>query len=240
MRLPGQSRASRRTSSSATCASTSSIRPPGPRRTRPPRVRTSCSAYVPTARRSTVRLIEREARIPDEFVKGLAELGAFGMKIPEEYGGLGLSHGRTTAAALMLVGSAHPRIGALLSAHQSIGVPQPLKLFGTEEQKQRVPAPLRARGHQRVPADRAGRGLRPGPAVDDRHPDRGRLLRPQRREAVDHERRRRRPARRDGAGARSPKATGAASPRSSSRRTRPASRSRTATPSWACAASRTA
>ena len=36
----------------------------------------------------------------------------------------------------MLVGSVSPAIGALLSAHQSIGVPQPLKLFGTAEQKQ--------------------------------------------------------------------------------------------------------
>ncbi|GAA4082210.1 acyl-CoA dehydrogenase family protein [Actinomadura miaoliensis] len=79
-------------------------------------------------------IIEREARIPDEVVKGLRELGAFGMKIPRRYGGLGLSqlyYGR----ALMLVGSVSPAIGALLSAHQSIGVPQPVKLFGTAEQK---------------------------------------------------------------------------------------------------------
>ena len=39
--------------------------------------------------------------------------------------------------ALMLVGSVHPSIGALVSAHQSIGVPEPVKMFGTEEQKQR-------------------------------------------------------------------------------------------------------
>ena len=37
----------------------------------------------------------------------------------------------------MLAGSVNPSIGALLSAHQSIGVPQPLKLFGTDEQKQK-------------------------------------------------------------------------------------------------------
>ena len=36
----------------------------------------------------------------------------------------------------MLVGSVHPSMGALLSAHQSIGVPEPVKMFGTEEQKQ--------------------------------------------------------------------------------------------------------
>jgi hypothetical protein len=79
--------------------------------------------------------IEREALIPDEVLARLAEIGAFGMKIPREYGGLGLtmsSYGK----ALMLVGSVHPSLGALLSAHQSIGVPEPVKLVGTPEQKQ--------------------------------------------------------------------------------------------------------
>jgi len=79
-------------------------------------------------------LIEREARIPDEVVKGLAALGAFGMKIAPEYGGLGLST-LYYSRALMIVGSASPALMALLSAHQSIGVPQPLALFGTEEQR---------------------------------------------------------------------------------------------------------
>ncbi|GAA2558689.1 MULTISPECIES: acyl-CoA dehydrogenase family protein [Streptomyces] len=80
-------------------------------------------------------LIEREARIPDEVVTGLKELGAFGMKIDTKYGGLGLTQVYYNKA-LALVGSASPAIGALLSAHQSIGVPQPLKLFGTQEQKE--------------------------------------------------------------------------------------------------------
>ncbi|MYS20024.1 hypothetical protein GA0115240_115612 [Streptomyces sp. DvalAA-14] len=78
--------------------------------------------------------IEREARIPDETIRGLKELGAFGMKIDEEYGGLGLTQVYYNKA-LSLVGTANAAIGALLSAHQSIGVPQPLKMFGTEEQK---------------------------------------------------------------------------------------------------------
>ncbi|GGK41301.1 acyl-CoA dehydrogenase [Pilimelia terevasa] len=78
--------------------------------------------------------IEREARIPDEVLTRLAALGAFGMKVDRAYGGLGLSLGEY-ARALMLVGSVSPAVGALLSAHQSIGVPQPLKLFGTEEQR---------------------------------------------------------------------------------------------------------
>lgn len=80
------------------------------------------------------RVIERDAKIPDEYIAGLSELGVFGMKIPREYGGLGLSlvyYGR----ALALMGSVHPSLGALLSAHQSIGVPEPVKVFGTPEQK---------------------------------------------------------------------------------------------------------
>lgn len=79
-------------------------------------------------------LIEREAQIPDEVINGLKELGALGMKIDPKYGGLGLTQVYYNRA-LSLVGSANPAIGALLSAHQSIGVPQPLKLFGSQEQK---------------------------------------------------------------------------------------------------------
>ncbi|MEU1854169.1 acyl-CoA dehydrogenase family protein [Streptomyces sp. NPDC019990] len=81
-------------------------------------------------------LIEREARIPDDVIDGLKELGAFGMKIATKYGGLGLTQVYYNKA-LALVGSASPAIGVLLSAHQSIGVPQPLKLFGTDEQRER-------------------------------------------------------------------------------------------------------
>ncbi|MEV0281507.1 acyl-CoA dehydrogenase family protein [Streptomyces sp. NPDC050610] len=78
--------------------------------------------------------IEREAKIPDETINGLKELGALGMKIDTKYGGLGLTQVYYNKA-LALVGSANPALGALLSAHQSIGVPQPLKIFGTQEQK---------------------------------------------------------------------------------------------------------
>ncbi|MEV6396554.1 acyl-CoA dehydrogenase family protein [Streptomyces sp. NPDC051907] len=79
-------------------------------------------------------LIEREAKIPDEVINGIKELGALGMKIDIKYGGLGLTQVYYNKA-LALVGSASPALGALLSAHQSIGVPQPLKIFGTQEQK---------------------------------------------------------------------------------------------------------
>lgn len=92
------------------------------------RLRAFCETRVDGA------LIEREARIPDEVVNGLKELGALGMKIETKYGGLGLTQVYYNKA-LALAGSASPSIGALLSAHQSIGVPQPLKMFGTQEQK---------------------------------------------------------------------------------------------------------
>src|SRR6202041_3335640 len=81
-------------------------------------------------------VIERDAQIPDEYVKGLADLGCFGMKIPSEYGGLNMSQVAYNRA-LMMVSTVHASLGALLSAHQSIGVPEPLKLAGTEEQKRK-------------------------------------------------------------------------------------------------------
>jgi alkylation response protein AidB-like acyl-CoA dehydrogenase len=81
-------------------------------------------------------VIERDAQIPDEYVKGLAELGCFGIKIPSEYGGLNMSQVGYNRA-LMMVSTVHPSLAALLSAHQSIGVPEPLKLAGTEEQKRK-------------------------------------------------------------------------------------------------------
>lgn len=87
-----------------------------------------CETQIDSAR------IEREARIPDETINGFKALGALGTKIGTEYSGLGLSQVYYNRA-LALVGSISPAIGALLSAHQSIGVPQPLKIFGTQEQR---------------------------------------------------------------------------------------------------------
>ena len=80
--------------------------------------------------------IDETGEYPPEVVDGLRKLGAFGMKIPAEYGGLGLTQVEY-GKAMQLVGSYDANLTALLSAHQSIGVPQPLKLFGTEEQKKK-------------------------------------------------------------------------------------------------------
>jgi len=80
--------------------------------------------------------IDRTGEYPDHVVDGLRKLGAFGIKIPKKYGGLGFSV-TEYCQAMELIGSYDGNLVALLSAHQSIGVPQPLKDFGTEEQKQK-------------------------------------------------------------------------------------------------------
>ena len=80
--------------------------------------------------------IERGARIPEPVIDGLKGLGALGMKVSEEYGGLGLSQVYYNRA-LALAGVWHASVSGLLSAHQSIGVAEPLRLFGTEEQKRK-------------------------------------------------------------------------------------------------------
>src|SRR5580698_2465488 len=88
--------------------------------------------------------IDRTGEIPQPVLDELAKLGAFGIKIPSEYGGLGLSQTNYCRAA-MLLGSWCGNLTALLSAHQSIGVPQPLLLFGTAEQRRKY-LPRVARG----------------------------------------------------------------------------------------------
>lgn len=93
------------------------------------RIRAYCLAHVDGD------AIDRSQQIPAHIFKGLQDLGLFGIKIPKEYGGLGMSqtnYMRILAEISLYCGS----IVATLSAHQSIGVPQPLKLFGTPEQKQ--------------------------------------------------------------------------------------------------------
>ena len=88
--------------------------------------------------------IDASGEYPPEVIAGLAELGAFGLKIPTEYGGLGLTHPEYVRV-MQLLGGHDGNVAALLSAHQAIGVPQPIKLFGTEEQKKRF-LPRCARG----------------------------------------------------------------------------------------------
>jgi alkylation response protein AidB-like acyl-CoA dehydrogenase len=89
--------------------------------------------------------IERDAKIPDRVVDALKGIGALGMKVPTEYGGLGLSQ-VYYAKALALAGNYSSAICTLLSAHQSIGVAEPLRQFGSEEQRRKW-LPLVAKDH---------------------------------------------------------------------------------------------
>lgn len=88
--------------------------------------------------------VDRTGIIPEKVYKGLTSLGAFAIKVPKEYGGLGLSQVNYNRA-IHLVASYCGSTAVLLSAHQSIGVPQPLKLFGSDEQKKKY-LPLFAKG----------------------------------------------------------------------------------------------
>jgi alkylation response protein AidB-like acyl-CoA dehydrogenase len=88
--------------------------------------------------------IDETGEYPPAVVEGLKRLGAFGMKVPVEYGGLGFNQVEY-AKVMQLLGGADANLTALLSAHQSIGVPQPLKLFGSDELKKKY-LPRIARG----------------------------------------------------------------------------------------------
>jgi hypothetical protein len=80
--------------------------------------------------------IDTTGEYPEHVVDGLRKLGAFGMKVPKKYGGLGFTNVEYQKV-MQLFGSLDGNLSALLSAHQSIGVPQPLKLFGSEALKQK-------------------------------------------------------------------------------------------------------
>lgn len=89
-------------------------------------------------------LIDRTGEIPEAVMTGLARLGAYGIKVPCHYGGLGFSQ-TTYCRACVLLASHCMNTFAHVSVHQSVGVPQPLMLFGTEEQKEKF-LPRVARG----------------------------------------------------------------------------------------------
>jgi len=81
-------------------------------------------------------LIDRTGEIPDEVMAGLARLGAYGIKVPQAYGGLGFSQ-TTYCRVCMLIASHCMNVFSHLSVHQSVGVSQPIMLFGTDEQKRK-------------------------------------------------------------------------------------------------------
>jgi len=119
--------------------------------------------------------IDRTGEIPDDVLAELGRMGAFGIKVATQYGGLGLSQTNYSRAA-MLLGSYDANLTALISAHQSIGVPQPLILFGTEEQKKKF-LPRVAKGEisafalteQGVGSDPATMTTRAEPTADGKY-----------------------------------------------------------------------
>jgi alkylation response protein AidB-like acyl-CoA dehydrogenase len=80
--------------------------------------------------------VDRSHEIPKKVIEDLGKMGVFALKVPKEYGGLDFSQVNYNRV-VMAVGSYCGATGVLISAHQSIGVPQPLKMFGTEEQKKK-------------------------------------------------------------------------------------------------------
>lgn len=80
--------------------------------------------------------IDEAGEIPDELIADLQKMKAFGIKIPQQYGGYGLSQSDYHRLAVLL-GGHDASLTALLSAHNSIGVPEPLKEFGNADQKER-------------------------------------------------------------------------------------------------------
>ena len=87
--------------------------------------------------------LERTAKIPDPVIRGLFSIGAFAMKIPKEYGGLGFSY-QNYGRALMLIAGWSNILALTVAVPQSIGIAMPVLLFGSEEQKRRY-LPLVAR-----------------------------------------------------------------------------------------------
>ncbi len=78
--------------------------------------------------------MDEEAKIPDEVVQGLAEMGLFGLAVDEEYGGMGLTY-NCYNRLFAEVGKVDASISTFLGAHQSIGY-RALIQVGTKEQKQ--------------------------------------------------------------------------------------------------------
>ena len=159
--------------------------------------------------------IERDAKIPDEVIEGLKELGALGMKVAEEYGGLGLSqvyYNRALALVGVWHGVARRRCSPPTSRSAS-----PSRC-GCSAPRSRSASGCRASPRTDISAfllTEPDVGSDPARVGDHRRPGR-RRLRPQRHQAVGDQRRDRRRRRRDGARCRSPRATAAASPPSSS------------------------
>lgn len=64
--------------------------------------------------------IDKDAKIPQDTLEGLKNLGLYGQQIPVEYGGLGL--GATEYARIAEITAIDGSIAVTLAAHQAIGL----------------------------------------------------------------------------------------------------------------------
>lgn len=79
--------------------------------------------------------IDHEHAIPDELLEKMKQMGLFGLTIPEEHGGFGLS-ATAYARVIQEVAAYDASLAVTIGAHQSIGL-KGILLFGTDEQKKK-------------------------------------------------------------------------------------------------------
>jgi len=98
-----------------------------------PEVKNIVVKYVEASKSFSPAGLENMRKVPAELLKKLCEMGFFGLTIPSEYGGLGLSL-RQYLALVREIAKLDMAVGIVSLAHLSIGM-KAIQLFGTSEQK---------------------------------------------------------------------------------------------------------
>jgi alkylation response protein AidB-like acyl-CoA dehydrogenase len=109
-----------------------------------PAARTFLEEFKPILFSLDADRVDSEGELPESVIKAIAVIGGLGIKIPKRFGGQEFTQSEYQKVAT-LCGSVDASLTVLLSAAQSIGLPEPLRLFGTEEQKAKY-LPRLARG----------------------------------------------------------------------------------------------
>ena len=91
------------------------------------KVRAFADAHIDAA------AIDRDARIPDSVIDGLAQLDVYRMTLPTEFGGLGFNQ-QQYLKVMEILGGHCASTAVFVNAHHSIGC-RALVLFGTKEQQ---------------------------------------------------------------------------------------------------------
>ena len=96
-------------------------------------VRTLCDGVGKFMATVDSRKLDRDGEFPPALIQSLREMGLFGLLVPEEFGGLGLTNSGY-ARVMQEIAGYDGSIAVTLGAHTSIGF-KGLLLFGTSEQK---------------------------------------------------------------------------------------------------------